>query len=142
WEENRIGRELDRTLNNSLSKTSLDEALQTFLEGALRAFSLKMGHIRIFNNESNTLDLRAGVGSYFKTAQNSRVSPDTGDWSPSVQAFTEGKITIINDAQHNDSHLALRRRYDDDQDMGEALDKIGSYANVPFRTTEDKTGQI
>jgi signal transduction histidine kinase len=143
WEENRIARELDRTLKASLIKNNLNDALQQFLEGALKALSFKTGHVRVFNNDDNCLHLLAAVGGYSQEAAIHRASPDIGDWSPSIQAFKEGQAIIINDAQKHPYHQTLRSKYVDNLPMGEALDKVGSYANIPFQSTQgERRGTI
>jgi signal transduction histidine kinase len=134
WQENRIARELDQILKKSISANTRREGLQHFIQGALKAFGLSMGHIRLVNPEKHCLMLEAGEGAYFEAANASRSQVSFEDWSPSCEAFIRETMTIINDAPNNIAHKRMRDKYVKDPRMTGALRSLGSYANIPFKS--------
>lgn len=141
WNENEIAHKLDKALVLSLSA---DNILQTFVEQATRAFGLRMGHIRLIDQDQTDLVIRAGVGQYYEAAKELRLQIGRDDESPTIVAFNdkEAKPNIINYALENDWHNKLCQRYKDLPQMSAALAQVGSYANIPFKNSEQTIGTI
>lgn len=134
WQENQIVRKLDQALKKSMSENSQTEGLQKFIRLSLEAFGLANGHIRMVNPAHTSLKLVAGAGPYYEAAREKRLEVSFEDWSPSCEAFVRDETTIINDALNNIAHKRLSGLYADDAVMAPALQAVGSYANVPFKS--------
>lgn len=132
WEVVEVARELDRALKASLSAETLKEGLQSFIKDASRAFGASMGHVRIADVEKRRLVLVAGVGDYYEAAKVCRTEIDFDDDSPTCEAYSTGKITIVNDARHNRTHYELLKNCRG-SDLEAPLAKVASYANTAFR---------
>jgi signal transduction histidine kinase len=143
WQENQIARKLDYVLKKSMSADSIKDGLQQFIEGALNAFGLANGYIRLVNPAEHFLKLEAGQGAYFEAAMASRSEVSFEDWSPSCEAFIQETTTIINDAPNNIAHQRMCDKYGQDPRMSAALKSLGSYANVSFKNEAgDRLGTI
>jgi signal transduction histidine kinase/GAF domain-containing protein len=150
--ESRITLGLDRAMKECLSADTLNEGLQLYLDRALKAFGLEMGHIRMAREDKKTLALVAGAGRYYEAIRHSRSEIDFGNVSPIALSFREGRSIVINDAANNDVHRALReslrkvRERDEDKKGGATIEKVmenvGSFACVPFRGENNERGAI
>lgn len=131
WQVVEVARQLDQALKASLSAETLWEGLQSFIEIATATFGASMGHIRLAYDKQR-LVLAAGVGDYYEVARHWRSVITLDDGSPTCNAYSTGRITIVNDAHHNPNHLELISKYRDSP-LTEALGKVSSYANTAFR---------
>jgi signal transduction histidine kinase len=130
WEVLQLTRQLDEAMKRSLSKATVTEGLQVFIEAATDIFGASKGHVRLLKDDR--LHLTAGVGDYYEAAKECRPLLEVNDVSPTREAYSSGTITIVNDAPGN---LVHRRLIESCQ--GHAVEKplleVGSYANTPFR---------
>jgi signal transduction histidine kinase len=134
WEESKIIRALDRAMNDCLSAKTLKQGLQQYLVHALEAFGLEEGHVRLAQEDRNSLRLVAGVGDYFEETRKTRKEIDFGEVSPTAQAFRDEKVVIINDPPNNKAHREMRDLCENKPGLYQRLGEIGSYANVPFKS--------
>ena len=141
-EQHRIIRDLDQAMKACLSAETIKQGLQDYLTLVLAAFGLTKGHIRIANREEHCLKLVVGTGEYFEESRKARPSIDFGDLSPTVQAFRNEKVIIINDAKHHSGHQEMCARWKKKRALYERLREIGSYANIPFKTEGGERGTI
>jgi hypothetical protein len=144
WQESEIVRKLDEALVMSLSAENLEDGLQAFIKQAVKAFKLEMGHVRLLGQQRNSLSLAAGVGKYYEVAIECRSVIGLYDDSPTVSAFknVENTPTIINDTQKNSGHKKLCKKYKNHPGMKQALDQVGSYANVPIAYSKWNIGTV
>jgi signal transduction histidine kinase len=132
WEVVEVTRKLDEAMKKSLTKETLIEGLQSFIEAATGIFGASMGHVRLARPEDRRLILAAGVGTYYEAAKMCRPEIDFDNISPTCEAYSSGKITIVNDARNNSTHRQLIRNCQGSSVEG-PLRTVGSYANTPFR---------
>ncbi|MGH9840564.1 MAG: GAF domain-containing protein [Blastocatellia bacterium] len=146
-EESRITIKLDEAMKECIGADTVNEGLQKFLELAIRAFGLKMGHIRLAQEDRHSLGIVAGIGRLYDAMKRSRSETKFGDGSPLAQAFRQGEFNIVNDIvndpANNRDHQWMCDRYKErDRELYEALKAVGSYANVPFLSESNERGTI
>lgn len=147
WQENNIRNKLQVALRKGLSSADTAEGVRRYLVGAVKALDMNMGHIRRANVEDYKLELYAGIGDYYETAQEVRPKIGFGDISPTTKAYTANDLTIINDAQNDPDHEKMIRRWAStstelERRLKRVLEGIKSYANIPFRSERDFSGTI
>src|SRR5262245_35149111 len=140
-EENRIILQLDRALKECLSAETIGEGMRKYLGFALNAFGLRMGHIRIAQEEKHSLSLVAGIGDYYEANKDIRKESDFSDLSQTAQAFREDRLIIVNDAANNPTHRQMCQRWKDKRIL-DALTGVGSYACVPFTSEQGARGVV
>ncbi|MEP7337124.1 MAG: GAF domain-containing protein [Acidobacteriota bacterium] len=130
--EAHIARALDAALLECLALPGMNQALQRYIEKAVKIFSADMGHIRLARYEDNTLMLVAGTGDFYQAQRQLREKlPLDGD-SPTSSSFRNKRPLVINDARHNPFFRRLAEAFSDQPPMARAINEIGSYANVIF----------
>ncbi len=137
-----ITRKLDEALKVCLSAQTVNEGLQQYLEKALDAFNVKMGHIRLAQEWTHSLTLAAGIGSIYEAIITHRKETDVGDVSPTALAFRDDKLIVVNDAEHNSVHRRMCRHLQKEKALYDVLNAIGSYANVPFKAESGERGIV
>jgi signal transduction histidine kinase len=147
WQESTIRNKLQDALKDSLSSPDTVEGVRKYLIGAVKALELNMGHIRRANSEDYKLELYAGIGDYYEAAREIRPKIDFGDISPTTKAYTTNDPTIVNDARNDPDHETMIRRWSDtstepQRRLKRALEGVGSYTNIPFRSERDFSGTI
>jgi signal transduction histidine kinase len=135
--EANTARELDEALQKSLPAESISEALQRYLESAVRIFGADMGHIRLERPEDHALVMIAGTGPYYEAFRQMRSALAIDDDSPTRQAFS-GETLVVNDAPSNNWLQKQCKQYQNRADVMAVLKQIGSYANVVFRDERGK----
>ena len=144
WEESKITNLLDQAMNQLPSEATVEQALQHYFERVIDAFGSKGevgGHVRL-NQKKHSLKLVAGVGSYYEAARDERRNIFTDDPSPTGQAFRSEEPNIVNDAANNSSHLQMCEQWKEKPVLVEALEKVGSFVNIPFRSERAERGTI
>lgn len=137
WNEKETVRKLDEALVTSLETQSFRDPLQLFLEEALVAFDLKMGHIRRLDQKKRLLVLTVGTGDCHDKATTKRRVLDLGGQTPTVNTFNSKRMRITNDAEVSDEYHQLLRETADPE-ARKALYNVRSYAIVPFSRSEEK----
>lgn len=138
-EEINIARELDEALKKSLSEHDRHKALQRYIAEAISIFGAEMGHIRLADKKEKVLVIRAGCGEYYDFfKKDRRRAIRFNDHSPTCKAFRGEESVVVNDAHNNEWHLSLMRRYRDNTQAKQILNRIESYANVPIKDDRDK----
>lgn len=149
WQKAIIRQRLQEALRASLSETDTKVGVQKYLEGAVKALNLQMGHVRR-RSKLHTLELYAGIGNYYVAALKVRPTIDFGDISPTTKAYNlygTGNVIVINDAQNDPDHLAMLARWrsplsGSQRKLKRALEEVGSYANIPFASERGLKGTI
>lgn len=159
-EESRIILDLDQALKECLSANTVQEGLQRFIELALKAFGLELGHIRIAHEERYKLGLVAGKGKAYDIFRKTRPEIEFGDASRGARAFREGALSadeilpaIINDAKADRFHQLFSERIEreiessdgtkeDQLELREVMNSIGSFASIYFRSQNGTRGVI
>jgi hypothetical protein len=144
-QEGKIVRRLGQAMNECLSDETIKQGLTRYLERALDAFGLKKGHIRVAKHSRQCLSMVAGVGDHLDewTRTRRHIDLEESD-SPTVRAFAEEKVVIVNDARNNPAHQEMCDYWESrgKVEFARMLRGIGSYANVPFRGARHKRGVI
>jgi anti-sigma regulatory factor (Ser/Thr protein kinase) len=138
WNENKTVRELDEALVDSLEIRGVGDPLKFFLEKALAAFDLKMGHIRRLDQKKPLLVLIKGKGECHEAATKMRLVLELDEQTPTVKSFNAKKPIITNDAEGSEEYRNVLDQSVDPK-AREALSKVGSYAIVPFTKSDDNS---
>lgn len=139
WIEAKIPHELGEKLKDCLSRHTMQDALQLFIEEAAKVFQVEMAHIRLADADQRLLRAVAGTGAYYEaikqpanTPSLSRLTIDVGDASPTCKAFKTGQAYIINHADANPDFRVFRARFAEEPPLRQALGQFRSYANLAF----------
>lgn len=139
WMEAKIARDLGEKLKDCLSRHSLEDALQVFIEETAKIFQVEMAHIRLADPDQPCLRAVAGIGAYYEalrkptnTSSLSRLAIDIGDASPTCKAFKTGQTFVVNHADANPDFQAFRQRFAEEPFLHHALGQFNSYANLAF----------
>ena len=132
-EEIHIARDLDKALQNSLTAVSTEEALQRYIESAIKIFGADSGYIRLAGRGKETLTMMAGDGIYYEALRQARKTISVEGKSPTALAYRRNQRIVVNDAMKDQWHLDLCREHQRDEVTYAALTDIGSYANVAIK---------
>lgn len=134
--EIQLGRALDEALKSNLEVPECSQAIQNFIEAAVKCFGADMGHIRLAQgkDENQTLELIAGIGTYYEVMRTVRTRLLVSDDSPTCIAFRDetGKL-IINDAQNDPTFQKFRDENSPNVIINNAYNEVGAIANLVFR---------
>lgn len=144
WIEAKSARDMGEKLKDCLSRHSLEDALQLFIEQTAEVFQVEMAHIRLAEADQPALRVVAGKGAYYEaikqpagTASQSRTAIDIGDASPTCKAFKTGQAYVINHADANPDFQVFRQRFAEGTPLRQALGQFRSYANLAFNDEND-----
>lgn len=151
-QESKIILDLDRAMKECLSADTVNEGVQRFIDLALKAFGLEMGHIRMARDDTKTLALVAGAGPHYDAIKWIRREIDFGNVSLVALAFRQGGPIIINNPAKNKAHQALRKHLRKDMERDErkesylrlekVMETVGSYATVRFQNENNERGSV
>ncbi|MGH9841549.1 MAG: GAF domain-containing protein [Blastocatellia bacterium] len=132
-EEIHIARDLDKTLQNSLTAVSTEEALGRYIESAIKIFGADSGYIRLVGRGKETLTMAAGDGIYYNALRQARRTISVAGKSPTALAYRRNHKVVINNAMKDQWHLDLCLEHQHDEAAHAALTQVGSYANVAIK---------
>jgi signal transduction histidine kinase/GAF domain-containing protein len=132
-EEIHIARDLDKALQNSLAAGSTEEALQRYIESAIKIFGVESGYIRLVRPGGQALTMAAGDGFYYEALRQVRRTIGVEGGSPTALAYRRNNKVVVNDAAKDQWHLDLCIQHQRDEAAHAALTQIGSYANVSIK---------
>jgi signal transduction histidine kinase len=139
-EDIHITRSLDAALRSSLTKPTLPQALDDFIQQAIAAFGADWGHVRLADQKDQLLVMTAGQGDYFETFKiGPRRSIHFSDSSPTSTVFRaeapgyDPEHIIVNDSQQNEWHQNFIKQSAEQPRALAALRKIKAYANLRIK---------
>lgn len=118
--------------------TTLQQALQLFLEQTLKLLDFEMGHIRLYCPENHTLVMTAGCGAYYDVMRQQRWKIPLHDDSPTCATFLCDEVMVVNDAKQDAWFQELHAQHRADATIDAALAQVGSFANVMIRGEKGK----
>lgn len=138
----------DRAVAESLTKNSVEEAAQAFVDVVAEEKSLlgtDMMHIRLCRPGERQLRMVAGRGSYYEVARTARpaikgdkesLGAGDGPESPSAKTFREKRAAWVNNTEEDE----MGKEFVASQPTGElreVMESIQSYANLPIQRNHE-----